>query len=319
VLKRGVDIALSGLLLIVSLPVLAVAAFAIKFDSEGPVFFSQARMGRNFRRFQLLKLRSMRIGSEGAGFTLDEDPRVTRTGRWLRRLKVDELPQLWNVLCGQMSLVGPRPVVPELAIEYLQAYKRLLEVRPGLTDPATLKYCHEEEFLSLVPDPLRYYKNVLVPDKLRISAAYLRRANVWSDLTVLASTALALIPANWLPWFVGGRQVGRTRDTGQFCQEPTQSFEGNPKMKMLVTTNGRPSRPGVDGRFTYHLHLFDEPQATGNLFGSLYAGTICEASERLMGICGDLGADNGELTVTGPWYTPNGPTQQPHGGWPAIE
>jgi lipopolysaccharide/colanic/teichoic acid biosynthesis glycosyltransferase len=226
VLKRGVDIALSGLLLIVSLPVLAVAAFAIKLDSEGPVFFSQARMGRNFRRFQLLKLRSMRIGGHGPGFTLGEDPRVTQAGRWLRRLKVDELPQLWNVLCGEMSLVGPRPVIPELAIEYLRAYKILLEVRPGLTDPATLKYCHEEEFLSLVPDPLRYYKNVLVPDKLRISSAYMRRANVWSDLTVLAATALALIPANWATRSVGAWAFMQDNAAERYFPESVGSAEG---------------------------------------------------------------------------------------------
>jgi hypothetical protein len=83
-------------------------------------------------------------------------------------------------------------------------------------------------------------------------------------------------------------------------------------MKMLVSTKGQPSRPGVAGRFTYHLHLFDEPQATGNLFGSLYADTICDASVRLMAICGDLGAYNGELTVTGPWYAPDDPTPPPH-------
>jgi lipopolysaccharide/colanic/teichoic acid biosynthesis glycosyltransferase len=227
VLKRGVDIALSGLLLILSLPVLAVAAFAIKFDSEGPVFFSQARMGRNFRRFQLLKLRSMRIGSHGPGFTLGEDPRVTRAGRWLRRFKVDELPQLWNVLCGEMSLVGPRPVVPELAIEYLRAYRHLLEVRPGLTDPATLKYCHEEEFLSLLPDPLRYYKNVLVPDKLRISAAYLHRANVWSDLIVLAATALALVPARWVTRSVAAWPFIQDNAAERYFPEPGQSAGGS--------------------------------------------------------------------------------------------
>jgi lipopolysaccharide/colanic/teichoic acid biosynthesis glycosyltransferase len=226
VLKRGVDIVLSGLLLILSLPILAVAVLAIKFDSEGPVLFSQARMGRNFKRFRLLKLRSMRIGAQGLGFTLGEDPRVTRTGRCLRRLKVDELPQLWNVLCGEMSLVGPRPVVPELAIEYLRSYKRLLKVRPGLTDPATLKYCHEEEFLSLVPDPLRYYKNILVPDKLRISSAYMHRANVWSDLTVLAATALALIPANWATRSVDAWPFMRDGAIDRYFPEAGQSAGG---------------------------------------------------------------------------------------------
>ena len=225
-LKRGVDIALSGVLLILSLPVLAVAAFIIKLDSEGPVFFSQARMGRNFRRFQIWKLRSMRVSCLGLGYTLSEDPRVTRSGRWLRWLKVDELPQLWNVLRGDMSMVGPRPVVPELALEYRQDYKLLLMVRPGLTDPATLKYCHEEQFMLLTPDPLLYYKTVLVPDKLRISAAYLRRANFWSDLVVLTATALALIPIDRLSVFIRALPGKPARTADRFFPEQLQSAEG---------------------------------------------------------------------------------------------
>ena len=200
-LKRTVDIALACLLLIISLPILAVAAVAIKIDSEGTVFFCQARMGRRFRCFALFKLRTMRIFVDGSAYTLGEDPRITRVGQWLRRTKVDELPQLWNVLRGEMSMVGPRPVIPELAIEFRQEYNRLLEVRPGLTDPATLKYCREVELLALVSDPLLYFKTVITPDKLRISAAYLDRANLLSDLGVMASTAAALLPRNGLPRF----------------------------------------------------------------------------------------------------------------------
>jgi lipopolysaccharide/colanic/teichoic acid biosynthesis glycosyltransferase len=230
VLKRGVDIALSGVLLIVSLPLLAVAALIIKLDSEGPVFFRQARVGRNSRRFQILKLRSMRISGLGLGYTLSEDPRVTRIGRWLRWLKVDELPQLWNVLCGEMSMVGPRPVVPELALEYRQAYKLLLTVRPGLTDPATLKYCHEEQSLLLVPDPLLYYKTILVPDKLRISAAYIERANFWSDLAVLTATALALVPINRLAGFIRALPANPVSTVEEFFSEQVQSAEDQPSL-----------------------------------------------------------------------------------------
>ena len=201
-LKRGVDISLAGLLFVLSVPLLAMAAIAIKLDSEGPVFFRQARMGRNFKHFQVLKLRTMCVRSHGPNCTVGEDPRITRVGRWLRWLKFDELPQLWNVLNGEMSLVGPRPVVPDLALEFRDSYVRLLEARPGLTDPATLKYCREEELLALVPDPLRYYRSVLTPDKLRISAAYQERANLWTDMGVLAATAFALLPFNWRPSFV---------------------------------------------------------------------------------------------------------------------
>jgi len=195
VFKRSVDITLAGLLLTAALPFLAITAILIKLDSEGPVLFSQARMGRGFRRFRLLKLRTMRHRAAGSVYTLGEDERITRAGQWLRRFKLDELPQLWNVLRGEMSLVGPRPVIPELTMEFRGRYKQLLKVRPGLTDPATLKYCHETEILALVPDSLRYFKTVVTPDKLRISQRYLRRATVWSDLGVMAQTALALLPA----------------------------------------------------------------------------------------------------------------------------
>ena len=136
--KRCVDVVLAILLLAVTFPLMSPAAALIKLDSEGPVLFCQVRMGRGFRSFRLLKLRTMRMRCDGLMFTLGADRRITRTGRWLRWLKVDELPQLWNVLRGEMSLVGPRPVVPELTVEFKGAYVRLLAVRPGLTDPATI-------------------------------------------------------------------------------------------------------------------------------------------------------------------------------------
>jgi len=197
VLKRSVDIAFAGILLILTFPLLAFAAILIKLDSGGPVLFRQQRMGRGFKPFLLLKLRTMRQDCDGPLYTLGADPRITHAGRWLRGLKLDELPQLWNVLRGEMSMVGPRPVVPELTAEFKRAYGQLLEVRPGLTDPATLKYCRETQILALVPDPLRYFKTVVTPDKLRISQAYLERANGWRDLAVIARTALALFALAW--------------------------------------------------------------------------------------------------------------------------
>jgi lipopolysaccharide/colanic/teichoic acid biosynthesis glycosyltransferase len=193
VCKRSIDIVLAGLLLAVSLPFLAFAAIIIKLDSAGPVIFRQARTGRRFRRFELLKLRTMRDCCGGPPYTLGVDRRVTRSGRWLRRFKLDELPQLWNVLRGDMSLVGPRPVVPELTAEFKQDYDLLLEARPGLTDPATLKYCREAEILALVPDPEEHFKMVVTPDKLRISHAYQLRANLWTDMVVMAGTAVAMV------------------------------------------------------------------------------------------------------------------------------
>jgi lipopolysaccharide/colanic/teichoic acid biosynthesis glycosyltransferase len=192
VFKRSLDFSLAGILLVFMLPILAVAAVIIKWDSDGPILFRQVRMGRNFRRFQLLKLRSMFEASAGLPFILGPDKRITRIGRWLRRFKIDELPQLWNVLRGDMSLVGPRPVVPEIVKEFHRSYERLLEKRPGLTDPATLKYIRETEMLAAVRDPLRYFKSVVTPDKLLISRAYQERATVWSDLGVIAATGWGL-------------------------------------------------------------------------------------------------------------------------------
>jgi lipopolysaccharide/colanic/teichoic acid biosynthesis glycosyltransferase len=193
VLKRGIDIVLAAVMLILSLPLLTVCAFLVKLDSRGPVFFRQVRMGRNFRTFNLLKLRTMRAGEEGPAITLGFDPRITRLGRWLRRWKLDELPQLWNVVRGEMSLVGPRPVIPELTREFAADYRHLLQVRPGLTDPATVQYCHEAEILSHVPAPLDYFKTVVTPEKLRLSRLYLRHATVMSDFAVMAKTGLALM------------------------------------------------------------------------------------------------------------------------------
>ena len=192
--KRSVDVTLACLLLILALPLLLLAAIVIKLDSDGPVLFRQVRVGRRFRRFQLFKLRTMSLTDAGHAFTLGADPRITRAGRLLRRYKVDELPQLWNVLRGEMSIVGPRPVIPQLTSEFRLEYKRLLAVRPGLTDPATIKYCRETEILALVPDPLSYFKSVVTPDKLRLSQAYLERATAWSDLGLMVKTALAILP-----------------------------------------------------------------------------------------------------------------------------
>jgi lipopolysaccharide/colanic/teichoic acid biosynthesis glycosyltransferase len=193
VLKRALDILFASALLAISFPLLAAAALLIKLDSEGPVLFRQLRMGRGYRRFKLSKLRTMNILGDGPAYTLGADPRITRVGRWLRRFKIDELPQLWNVLRGDMSMVGPRPVIPQLAIEFDWAYARLLTVRPGLTDPASLKYCRETEILAAVPDAYRYFKAVVTPDKIRISLGYLQRANPLSDVLIIVQTALVLV------------------------------------------------------------------------------------------------------------------------------
>jgi lipopolysaccharide/colanic/teichoic acid biosynthesis glycosyltransferase len=190
--KRVIDILIAGPLLAASFPLFLISAIIIKLDSRGPVLFRQTRIGKRFKPFSLLKLRTMDATCQGLPYTVGDDPRITRPGRWLRWFKFDEFPQLWNVLRGDMSLVGPRPVVPELTEEFRLDYADLLQVRPGLTDPATLKYCRETELLSHVPNPLAYFKTVVTPDKLRISRNYLHRSTIWTDLVVLFATAFAL-------------------------------------------------------------------------------------------------------------------------------
>jgi len=195
VLKRSMDFTLAGVLLAFTLPLMIIAAVFIQLETGESPFFCQRRMGRGFKTFKLWKLRTMRSCFAGPPFTLGADPRITRVGRWLRWSKIDELPQLWNVMRGDMSIVGSRPVIPELAEEFEADYVRLLAARPGLTDPATVKYCRETELMALVPDPLDYFKNVIMPDKLRISLAYLDRASVRRDVGVLLGTAIALVPS----------------------------------------------------------------------------------------------------------------------------
>jgi lipopolysaccharide/colanic/teichoic acid biosynthesis glycosyltransferase len=199
VLKRSIDIVVAGIMLVVCFPLLLVCAVLVKLDSRGPVLFRQARMGRDFKVFSLLKLRTMRAGADGPAITLGLDPRITPAGGWLRRWKLDELPQLWNILRGEMSLVGPRPVIPELAREFAPDYRDLLRVRPGLTDPATIQYCREVEVLSLVNDPLLYFKTVATPEKLRISRDYLSRATIMRDFGIMVRTAQALLFPERLP------------------------------------------------------------------------------------------------------------------------
>lgn len=161
----------------------------IRLTSPGPVIFRQTRIGRGFQPFEILKLRTMAPDRPGLAYTLAGDTRITTVGRFLREAKIDELPQLWNVLRGDMSLVGPRPVVPEISREFRKHYEHLLRVRPGLTDPASIKYRQEARLLASVPDGTGYFKSVVTPDKLRISAEYLERATLWTDGVTMAMTA----------------------------------------------------------------------------------------------------------------------------------
>ena len=198
-LRRLLDVTVAGMLLLVLAPLLGVLALLVRATSTGPALFRQIRIGRNGRPFVLLKLRTMRADAPGPVITAGGDPRITRFGAWLRRTKLDELPQLWNVLRGDMSLVGPRPEVPDYVALYTATQRAALRVRPGLTDPASLAWADEAATLATFAEPHRAYADVVLPRKLALSLAYLERRTVWSDLAVVMRTvghlAHAALPA----------------------------------------------------------------------------------------------------------------------------
>jgi lipopolysaccharide/colanic/teichoic acid biosynthesis glycosyltransferase len=193
--KRLFDVILSALGLSILAPLMLLMAVWIKLDSPGPALFRQTRVGRFGVPFTIHKFRTMRV-EPGAAITIGADPRVTRWGQVLRQTKLDELPQLWDVLRGTMSLVGPRPELPR----YVELYpadlrERVLAVRPGITDPASLAFSHEAELLAAADDPEREYREVVLPAKLKLSAEYAARASFSTDLNVILNTLLRVLRA----------------------------------------------------------------------------------------------------------------------------
>lgn len=189
---RCVDIAFSLAGLLVCAPVLLVCAIAILVDDGFPVLFSQVRVGRKGVPFRVWKLRTMRAAA-GPQITSSGDRRILRTGVFLRKFKLDELPQLGNTLCGHMSLVGPRPEVPRYVQLDEPVWRRILEVRPGITDLATLIFRNEEEILRRAADPEQYYRDVVLPAKLQINQEYLQCASFSSDLRLIFLTVKSSI------------------------------------------------------------------------------------------------------------------------------
>ena len=195
--KRAFDVLVSLVLLaLLALPMALIAAW-IRLDSPGPVFFRQARVGRHGVPFAIHKFRTMRHVAEGAAglpLTVGDDARITRAGRWLRRTRLDELPQLLDVLSGHMSLVGPRPEVPRYVALYPPGLReRALAVRPGITDPASLEHLDEAALLAAAADPEREYVEHILPRKLALAAAYAEQATLASDLRVLARTVRVML------------------------------------------------------------------------------------------------------------------------------
>ncbi|MBV8469217.1 MAG: sugar transferase [Burkholderiaceae bacterium] len=194
--KRLFDIMLSGLGLLLLSPLLVLLALWIKLDSPGPVMFRQQRVGRHGRLFDIHKLRSMRVDaqSEGPQITVGADPRITRSGRFIRAAKLDELPQLWDVLRGAMSLVGPRPEVPRYVALYPEDVKRLvLSVRPGITDLASIEYRNESELLARAQDPEHEYVHVVMPRKLAYAVQYAKTHSLAGDLRILWRTVRVVV------------------------------------------------------------------------------------------------------------------------------
>jgi len=190
--KRLMDVVVATGGLIASAPLMILCGLAVKFTSAGPILFRQMRVGQNGRQFQLLKFRSMRVQNRGPFVTSAGDPRVTRIGRLLRRSKLDELPQLFNVLKGDMSLVGPRPEVPRYVGMFADQYERILRIRPGITDLASIQFRHEEAILAKAQDSERAYVEVVLPEKLRLNEAYLVEMSLWGDLLILFRTIMVI-------------------------------------------------------------------------------------------------------------------------------
>lgn len=194
--RRALDLLLVPPLLLLALPVMLLLAVLIRLDSPGPALFRQQRVGRGGVPFEMLKFRTMVHAPqpEAMPLTVGDDPRITRLGRWLRRTRLDELPQLVNVLRGEMALVGPRPEVPRYVERYPAALReRVLSVRPGITDPSSLEHLDEAAELAAAADPEQHYIAVVLPRKLATAAAYAERATPWTDLAVLARTAARLL------------------------------------------------------------------------------------------------------------------------------
>lgn len=192
--QRLFDIIAAGAGLLLLSPLLLVVALWVKLDSPGPVFYRALRVGRGGTPFRLFKFRSMVVDADrrGPGITTADDARVTNSGRWLRRTKVDELPQLLNVLRGEMSLVGPRPEDPRYVALYTPEQRRVLDYRPGITSAASLAYRHEEQLLS-GPDWEQVYREQVLPAKLAIDLAYLEQRSLPTDIRLILRTLAAMV------------------------------------------------------------------------------------------------------------------------------
>jgi lipopolysaccharide/colanic/teichoic acid biosynthesis glycosyltransferase len=194
-MKRVSDIVAAAMGLLVLAPIFAVVAVLIKLDSAGPVLFKQQRMGRAFRPFLIYKFRTMiqDAQQQGSAVTIGEDPRITRIGWFLRKTKIDELPQLINVLKGDMALVGPRPEVPHYVELFRKDYEEILKIRPGITDLASLKYRDEAAILAQSDHPEEEYVSRVLPEKIQLAKDYMNQSSFLFDVALIFKTVLKLL------------------------------------------------------------------------------------------------------------------------------
>lgn len=194
-MKRQFDIVASGIGLIVLSPLFLILALWIKLDSKGPVFYRQVRVGYKNKEFRIFKFRSMRVGADkGSLVTIGgHDPRITRSGYFIRKFKLDELPQLINVFIGDMSLVGPRPEVRHYVDYWTPEQMHVLDVRPGITDPASIKFRNENELMETAEDPERYYIEVIMQEKIKLYLEYVQKHSFWYDLGLIFKTFRAIV------------------------------------------------------------------------------------------------------------------------------
>ncbi len=194
-MKRFMDVVGAWVGLVVLCPLLGLLWLAVVAESGMPGFFRQQRAGRRGRYFALLKFRSMTVrrGTEQGSFDVGSAARVTRVGAFLRKTKLDELPQLWNVLKGDMSLVGPRPEVRKWVEAYPERWAKVLTVRPGITDPASIEFRNEEDILARSPDPERTYRKEILPRKLDLYEQYVATRSFWGDVGLLIKTLLVVV------------------------------------------------------------------------------------------------------------------------------
>jgi lipopolysaccharide/colanic/teichoic acid biosynthesis glycosyltransferase len=193
-MKRIIDIIVAAILLCLTAPLMLIASIFIISANDGPVLFRQVRVGRHGRKFEILKFRTMTVSGQSNGITVGGDSRITRVGHILRRSKIDELPQLFNVLKGEMSLVGPRPEVPTYYALYPAADQAIISsVRPGITDRASIIYRNEAELLARQPDPDSYYREVILPHKISIGVEYAKKQSITEDFKILVDTVRAVL------------------------------------------------------------------------------------------------------------------------------